>query len=834
MTDNPRSALLAVLEQFSASGSAARVARKLAGQLSGPSDVCELTLVACQKAARRGAAQRELTAQLCRVLVSQIQLPALDELLARLTRDPLPEVWVPAARAFGEYAVRQGRNDWIVTGGPGGSMQDTFRRRVYPALASAARAGWQGAVRWLEQGLHRSGDVWDRASVLLGMEELVSSHPSLVNDWLTLAARSKHRVLRWQLSSILPRLARMLPSLPAERSDALRAGLLGALESLRQQTLLLPSDLTNHAFEMELRESLARLAGLLSSQEAAAAELLDGMADPQAYGVWGAREACRALGRPAAPDWDLSLGEPAARVARADALCLAIRRAREANDIGSLPEGWPQGLATGGPALEAAAVEAAQALCSVPGWIAAAATLNRELLEGEAEAVYATVRAYEEVLAGAGREVERLLAVLRGELTGALANTFNQLAAQIARERLAAAQQWIEAVLPLGNYWLTLRLLDWIHRSPELEPQRVFEQFRSHWKQLPGSLFARRIPALLGDLHGRYPDDRRSDWLTLVRSLAEQTRGPEVLARAEAWAGEPITDASCVTPLEGPGQIGRYRIIEKIGQGGFGEVYRAVHPVLGIDVAIKIPRSDILEQVDLDAFMREARLLAELTARGGARYVLRIYDADHTYAGSTKLTYVVMEYVAEGSLLDLLEKEGKQPPELAAEILRQSALGIEAAHRLEPAVIHRDVKPGNLLLKQTPFGLLVRVADFGGAARARDENAHILCSIGYTAPEVFAGVIAPSIDIFALGAVLYDCLAGQPPYPKTSVGEYMDSVTSSPPTPLLEVEPDLPRELVEIVEKAMARDPAERYVTAQGMAEALGQFVAQDGATRQL
>jgi eukaryotic-like serine/threonine-protein kinase len=213
-------------------------------------------------------------------------------------------------------------------------------------------------------------------------------------------------------------------------------------------------------------------------------------------------------------------------------------------------------------------------------------------------------------------------------------------------------------------------------------------------------------------------------------------------------------------------------IVETLGSGGFGVVYRARQPQLDRDVAVKLDNR-VLPGEERVKFLREARAAARLS---GHPNVVNIYDAGITPDGRP---YIVMELCPGGSLLDLLQNEGPLPPERVLEIGMRLADALGFAH--EAGVLHRDIKPANVLIDA--FGA-VKLADFGLAAilDAPSESTITMGALSpsYAAPEVFAwGVPSPAADVYSLAATLYTLATGQLPRDIPWPPESLDQLASA-------------------------------------------------------
>ena len=264
-------------------------------------------------------------------------------------------------------------------------------------------------------------------------------------------------------------------------------------------------------------------------------------------------------------------------------------------------------------------------------------------------------------------------------------------------------------------------------------------------------------------------------------------------------------------------QLGHYDIVAELGRGGMGVVYKGYETSLNRYVAIKVLADSLAHDESVkERFLREARSMAALNDP----HIIQIYFIGDD-AGQT---YFVMEFVDGESLGSLLKRETKLKPEQAAKIIHQTALGLSTAH--DKGVIHRDIKPGNLMI--TSRGS-VKIADFGIALTTQDfskkltSTGEFVGTPGYLSPEVCLGKpVDQRSDIFSLGIVLFECLAGRMPFTDESpLGLMLEVVKAEIPdvrTLNAEVDPELSR----ILGKMITKEPAERYQSCQELVEDLG------------
>jgi len=255
--------------------------------------------------------------------------------------------------------------------------------------------------------------------------------------------------------------------------------------------------------------------------------------------------------------------------------------------------------------------------------------------------------------------------------------------------------------------------------------------------------------------------------------------------------------------------LGQYKVLDQIGAGGMGVIFLAEHISMKRQVAIKVlPADKAADTESRERFYREARIVAALDHPN----VVRAFDIEQN--GETH--FIVLEYIDGESLEHMLRRRGPLPFRDAADYTAQSARGLQHAH--ERGLVHRDIKPGNLLLDKSGT---MKVLDMG-LARFFEENSNLtteLCSgsvIGtadYMAPEqaVNSHEVDIRADIYSLGVTLYALLTGQPPYGHLTVPQKLLAHHMREPTPIQEVRPDVPDELADIVMKMMAKKPENRF-----------------------
>jgi tetratricopeptide (TPR) repeat protein len=282
---------------------------------------------------------------------------------------------------------------------------------------------------------------------------------------------------------------------------------------------------------------------------------------------------------------------------------------------------------------------------------------------------------------------------------------------------------------------------------------------------------------------------------------------------------EPRGDDRTLDPMHSPVVAG-YEILQRLGEGGMGVVYRARHLGLNRLVALKMVRGG--SQARRDFFTR-FRVEAESVARLSHPNIVQIYDIGE--AGG--LPFVALELLDGGSLADRLAGN-PQPGRQAAELMTTLARAVQIAH--ESGIIHRDLKPANVLYtsdgvpKITDFGLAKRVASNDG----HTQSGQIMGSPSYMAPEQARGDsrnVGPPADVYALGAILYEMLTGRPPFKGETPMETVRQVVDDDPVTPSRLVPRVPRDLETICLKCLHKDPARRYATAGALADDLRRYL---------
>ena len=266
--------------------------------------------------------------------------------------------------------------------------------------------------------------------------------------------------------------------------------------------------------------------------------------------------------------------------------------------------------------------------------------------------------------------------------------------------------------------------------------------------------------------------------------------------------------------------IGRYELLSELGQGATGIVYKAHDPQLDRVVAIKRLHVTLGGGAPHEDHRR--RFAQEATAAGRLNHpnVVAVYDVVEI----TGVPYIVMEYVDGRTLADLIGTEAPLPPGRAVQLLRPVCWALEYAHAR--GVVHRDIKPGNILVADSGD---VKLGDFGIARLAghtATQTGAMLGSPAYMSPEQVRGRGADGrSDLFSLGVVLYEALAGVPPFQGDDVATILYQIAHTQPPPIVSRNSDVSPALEAAVNRALAKDPDQRYATGAALADALAEAI---------
>jgi serine/threonine-protein kinase len=317
-------------------------------------------------------------------------------------------------------------------------------------------------------------------------------------------------------------------------------------------------------------------------------------------------------------------------------------------------------------------------------------------------------------------------------------------------------------------------------------------------------------PELVGALSEAIAALRRMRRLGAAVDVSDPTLMPD---------GPPRTDGPerPAPPPAGSVPAG-YEILGELGRGGMGVVYRAKQRALNRVVALKMILAGSHAGRD-----ERARLLAEAEAIARVKHpgIVQVYDFGELHG----LPYLCLELCEGGSLADRL-RDAPLAPRAAAEMAERVARAVQAAH--EAGVVHRDLKPGNVLIGADG---LPRVTDFGLSRRIDGDSQSVTGAVlgtpSYMAPEQARGEkgVGPAADVWALGAILYECLTGRPPFKAASVVDTMRQVTEDEPVPLRRLSSRAPTDLETVCHKCLQKDPARRYASAGDAADDLRRWL---------
>lgn len=275
-------------------------------------------------------------------------------------------------------------------------------------------------------------------------------------------------------------------------------------------------------------------------------------------------------------------------------------------------------------------------------------------------------------------------------------------------------------------------------------------------------------------------------------------------------------------------KIDRYRLLELIGVGGYGAVYRSKHEILGREVAVKVLRRGDGGDDAIRRFMREAQAASLVDSP----YVIKAFDS-----GIAEYPFLVLEYLVGESLSSWLLREGAGRLVDALSFTREILAGLQAAH--SAGVVHRDLKPSNVFLRETVEGASVVLLDFGIAKLGKVTHASanltrtgtMMGTPSFAAPEQLQSAkhVDGRADIYSAGVLLYRMLSGAFPFDDSSYERMLIAIVMHARRPLKDAAPHLPLGLCRAVDRAVARDPDARYQNAQSFQSALEQTLVGSG-----
>ncbi len=381
--------------------------------------------------------------------------------------------------------------------------------------------------------------------------------------------------------------------------------------------------------------------------------------------------------------------------------------------------------------------------------------------------------------------------------------------------------------LPVEVY---LREFPAVANDPELKLDLVFSELRAMAQAQGGASniaqFVSRFPELEDALMRQL---EVAEWLeTRGGSSSEMPAAPSQPSIARSQGYEPEDRAAAIATFSSSGSRGpaataaaeSLEILERLGEGGMGVVYRARQAVLDRVVALKMIHSGArTDPKQLARFRTEVQAVARLSHPNFVQI--------HEIGERDGLPYFIMEYVNGGSLERKLSS-GPLPVRQAAQLVETLARAMSVAH--EHGIVHRDIKPANILLtldgqpKITDFGL-AKISSSQDMGLSR--SGAVLGTPSYMAPEQAqgGGAAGPSCDIYSLGATLYEMLTGRPPFRGSTVYDTLLLVMNQEPTPPGRLRPKLPHELETICLKCLEKDPHERYASCEALADDLRAFL---------
>lgn len=251
--------------------------------------------------------------------------------------------------------------------------------------------------------------------------------------------------------------------------------------------------------------------------------------------------------------------------------------------------------------------------------------------------------------------------------------------------------------------------------------------------------------------------------------------------------------------------IGRYQLQDKLGEGASGIVHRAYDPLMDRSVAIKAVKAESMTKEQIKHALGEFRHEATIAGKYAHENIVGIYDV----INDGKLDYIVMEFVPGRSVLDYIIAVGPMDIDETLSVVHKCCVGLAYIHY--HGVIHRDIKPGNIMYH--PANGIAKLTDFSIAQTIEERSEKNTGTIAYMAPEHFdpKRKITLLTDIFAMGSTMYRMLAKKYPFTKDNT---IDQILNTPAKPIRELRPEVPQEISDIVDKAMAKADADRFQSA--------------------
>jgi serine/threonine-protein kinase len=395
------------------------------------------------------------------------------------------------------------------------------------------------------------------------------------------------------------------------------------------------------------------------------------------------------------------------------------------------------------------------------------------------------------------------------------------------------------------------------HLTPEEAAQidAVCDRFERAWKESRAGGPVPCLASYLGGGDGAAREVLLRELVALDRACRERyglvgAEESEVIGAAAAAAysaTRPLagrTDVPAAPSVDWP-RIPGLELVEVLGSGGMGVVFKARQAALDRDVAVKLLRDHHRDDAGRrERFLQEARAVARLRHT----HLVQVYQFGEAPAAGGTVPYLVLEYVSGGSLAERL-RGSPQPPVEAARLLETLAEAIHYAH--QQGVIHRDLKPANVLLQRAEVkeaeqtevlrgprpspppltaDLCAKVTDFGLAkflaGSDLTQSGYVLGTPSYMAPETAsqAGPVTAAVDVYGLGAILYEALTGRPPFTAATAEVTLGLVRRDEPVPPRRLQPTVPRDLETICLKCLRKEPGRRYASARDLADDLRRF----------
>lgn len=339
-------------------------------------------------------------------------------------------------------------------------------------------------------------------------------------------------------------------------------------------------------------------------------------------------------------------------------------------------------------------------------------------------------------------------------------------------------------------------------------------------------------------------NERYQEFTTAIEESADQNAAGSTADLSEEFTPEAfasyLVDQGCITSwhasklLKGKHKgffLGKYKLLRLLGKGGMSSVYLAEHVNMKRQCAVKVlPYKLVSDSSYLARFYREAQAVAALDDPN----IVRAYDVDHQTDGDMEIHFLVMEYVAGMNFYELVKTQGPLTPALAAEYIRQGALGLEHAH--QAGMVHRDIKPGNFLIdkngtvKLMDLGLAMVLSENKDFSVTLENEEKVLGTADYLAPEqaVDSHLVDHRADIYALGCTFFFLLTGRPPFDEGTLAQRLLAHQNKQPPDLNQLRPGIPQELVHLTSQMMAKAPEERIQTAGEIANRLQSWLARE------